>query len=609
MIATLRVLLMALALQDDVDALLKKLGSEAQEERDAASRELIRRGRPVREAVERKARDADPEIAGRARAIIEAIDFGPDAALEVAIRTAAEEKESHQRFLWKMDRWLQKAVAGRSWDELLASFERQKILVVEIWERESVVTYRFLVRKDAVATPQGQTLDLFIEFEVKRVSSPRERTLRVIQKSKAGLLASVRRPLKAVLSSPVFPADGAIQKVLAHADVQQEGLPDVDTIEITYGPIHDRRSETIPWGFHVRVTCVDHVEARIRTFTRSFSVASGLDPERMRDGSETAPGAFVPRDIVAGIRPWGGSGSCTSAGWHGLQRLDLTTSRRTSFWMGYSKELVPEAWSAPDLAALPDTVRTLRVRGTHLTTEELQALTRFRGLEKIHLCENDFGEGVIAILSQLPALSFLCLRAGGINDQGVARLRELSTLTELELSSASKLTDQGLAEIGTLKKLRRLEIRGCRQVTDKGLHALAGLENLEELDFWLSAAITDEGLAGLARLPRLRFAELSDLKSVTPAGWAALAKAPSLRELYFNYCALDDDGLAELGKIKDLEFLAYYQHQQTGKITDQGLLHLKGLANLRRLHIYSKPVTAEGMKALEDQLPGRWVRY
>src|SRR6185436_16644272 len=155
-----------------------KLGSERQEERDAATRELIRRGRAVRPALERLGKDRDPEIAGRARAIVEAIDFNLDAALEVGGRLAAEEKESHQRFLWRIDKWLQKAVAGRTWEELLSSLERQKISVTDVWERDWGIDHRFLVRKDAIATPQGQTFDLFFEFRVKRVASPQEKTRR-----------------------------------------------------------------------------------------------------------------------------------------------------------------------------------------------------------------------------------------------------------------------------------------------------------------------------------------------------------------------------------------------------------------------------------------------
>jgi len=62
--------LSAAAQEDGLEALLKKLGSERQEERDAATRELIRRRRAVRPALERLAKDRDPEVAGRARAIV-----------------------------------------------------------------------------------------------------------------------------------------------------------------------------------------------------------------------------------------------------------------------------------------------------------------------------------------------------------------------------------------------------------------------------------------------------------------------------------------------------------------------------------------------------------
>jgi hypothetical protein len=606
--AFLVTVLLSLAVQEDVEALLRKLGSDRQEEREAASVELIRRGRPVRDALERMTRERDPEIAGRARQILTAIDFNLDLAVEVLGRTALEEKESHQRFLWRAQKWLEKASSARSWEEILASLERQKIDVTDVWERDSGVTHRFLALKEAAATPQGQKMDLYFEFVVKRVVVPGKRTQTTIESAAAGLLASVRLPLEAAAKTPRFPADSAIQKVLASSEMlaSNPGCYEVDRIEMTYGPIRDRWRESVPSGFHLSIECADHLEGKVREYRRSFTVASGLDPERTHDGAELTP-SHVPQDTLGAPRSWGSNS--TGAMGHGLKRLDLPSTREPSFSMGHSKELVPQAWSLPDLAALPDTIRSLRIRGKFLADDDVKGFARFSRLEKLNLYETDLGDDAISSLAALPAVTTLCIRATKLTDRGFERLRDFPKLTHLEISRAELLTDEGLRHVGSLKSLTVLELRVCPKITDQGLRALSGLVELDDLYLWTSARITDEGLAALGKLPKLRAVQLGDLKEITPAGWAALAKGPALRELYFNYCSLDDDGMAELGRIKNLEFLASYQWRDTGKITDQGVLQLQGLTRLRRLNIFSKPVTEEGMKALQDQLVGRYVRY
>ncbi|MBI3854336.1 MAG: hypothetical protein HY293_01455 [Planctomycetes bacterium] len=607
------ILLAALAIpaaaQEEVESLLKKLGSDSREEREAASQELTRRGRSVREAVERTAKNPDPEIAGRARRILEAMDSGFEAVADVLDRLAAEEMDSHQRFLWKAQKWLEKAVAGRSWQDLLASLERQKIVVTDVWERESEITYRYLARKAAVSTPQGRALDLFFEFKLKRAAVPDQRTLWSLEAASIGLDARFSMTLREAVAAPQFPADSALQKVLANPELppKDAATPYLDGIEMTYGPIRDRWSESIPQGFHIRVHCVDHPEGRIRTFRGYFSVSSGLDPAETHAGVSLNSGVFIPKDTTGGVRSWGSNGSGPSG--HGLRRLDLPSPREPFFYMGYSKEILSEAWSLPDLAALPAGIRKLRVRGAFLSDDGVKELARFTSLETLHLCESGFGDGAVPALAALPALSSLCIRAEKMTDRGFEQLKGLAKLRRLEISRAALMTDEGAGHIGALKSLTFLELHGGKKISDQALQALSGLDNLEEFDFGGQSSITDAGLVAIARLPKLRSLRLSELKEVTPAGWKALARAPALRELHFTYCSLDDAGLAALAGIKDVEFLAFYQWREEGKITDEGLLSLKGLKNLRRLNIYSKPVTLEGMKALGDQLPGRYFPY
>jgi len=63
-------LLLALAGQDSADDLLRRLGSDSIEERDAASQKLRALGEAVRPALERASKDPDSEVARRAAALL-----------------------------------------------------------------------------------------------------------------------------------------------------------------------------------------------------------------------------------------------------------------------------------------------------------------------------------------------------------------------------------------------------------------------------------------------------------------------------------------------------------------------------------------------------------
>ena len=52
--------------------------------------------------------------------------------------------------------------------------------------------------------------------------------------------------------------------------------------------------------------------------------------------------------------------------------------------------------------------------------------------------------------------------------------------------------------------------------------------------------------------------------------------------------------------MKDLEYLNLYATM----VSDEGLKHLTGLSNLKRVYVWQSKVTDAGMKSLEKQIPG-----
>ena len=60
-----------------------------------------------------------------------------------------------------------------------------------------------------------------------------------------------------------------------------------------------------------------------------------------------------------------------------------------------------------------------------------------------------------------------------------------------------------------------------------------------------------------------------------------------------------DDGLVHLKGLTNLQFLSLSRT----KVTDAGLVHLKGLTKLQYLHLSDTKVTDEGVKKLKQTLP------
>jgi hypothetical protein len=88
-------LVLALAVQDDASALIRKLGSETLEEREAASNALLKMGKAARPAILEATNHRDAEISRRAKSILERIEFDVDFTLSSS--TGDREEASQAR--------------------------------------------------------------------------------------------------------------------------------------------------------------------------------------------------------------------------------------------------------------------------------------------------------------------------------------------------------------------------------------------------------------------------------------------------------------------------------------------------------------------------------
>ncbi len=167
-----------------------------------------------------------------------------------------------------------------------------------------------------------------------------------------------------------------------------------------------------------------------------------------------------------------------------------------------------------------------------------------------------------------------------ITDEGMAELKSLRNVTDLNLYYAEFVTDQGVAAIKDWKKLKHLNLHGTKS-SDTALEHIAGITSLESLDVG-STLMTDVGLE--------RLTTLTNLKELTMGG-----------------NELGDAGLQGLRQLPALTYLDLSGRQGTDKnvwtivMSNAGLDAVLSLHNLRELSIgcYAMNVGIEGAKFAE----------
>ncbi len=126
-----------------------------------------------------------------------------------------------------------------------------------------------------------------------------------------------------------------------------------------------------------------------------------------------------------------------------------------------------------------------------------------------------------------------------------------------------------------------------------------GGENQWDIQFQLRGRdLTDDGLADVARLGNVVELNLRDTK-ITSAGLVHLKGLAKLTRLHLERTNVGDEGIPNLTKLTTLEYLNLYGT----KITDKSLDHLAGLKKLRQLYVWQTDVTDAGIAKLKKALP------
>jgi hypothetical protein len=200
-----------------------------------------------------------------------------------------------------------------------------------------------------------------------------------------------------------------------------------------------------------------------------------------------------------------------------------------------------------------------------------------------HILGHRIGESVSE--QELVILGFVrlhTLKFPLLDDEGFRKLSELPAAPDMKglileaplqnYPARYRLTNKGFAHISQFSKVEILTVNG--------------------------SLVNDDGLEGLASLPNLHRLALRGSK-VTDKAAEQIGKLKSLKQLDLGNTAFGDDGLKGLADLPSLNNLILDGSQ----VTDDGLEHLRG-HKLSMVNLKGTKVTAEGIKRLEEAIPG-----
>ncbi|NQT36640.1 MAG: hypothetical protein HQ581_04075 [Planctomycetes bacterium] len=165
-----------------------------------------------------------------------------------------------------------------------------------------------------------------------------------------------------------------------------------------------------------------------------------------------------------------------------------------------------------------------------------------------------------------------------------------------------KPDDQLINDLAALPKVVHIDL-GNTQVTTEQLAQLTGLSELASLVL-SNTPTDDDGLAHVAEIKDVEALHLVGCTGVTNEGLVHLKKMP-LKVLDLSRTSVDDEGLKHLADFDEVHWLLL----RDNKITDAGIQHLATMDNLRRLTVDGTAVTSEGVRELKESVEGLAVDH
>ncbi len=191
---------------------------------------------------------------------------------------------------------------------------------------------------------------------------------------------------------------------------------------------------------------------------------------------------------------------------------ELRLSSATSIVMeqrGAERQIVSVAFGRgePKLDAilLPQMVEEIDLRSATLTEQTLELLDEFANLKRLYLPATTTDRD-IARLVNLKKLEQLSLSKSRITDESLGHLRELVSLTSLDLSGTAVRSVEALSELPRLEVLNL----SSTELSEQGVLGLGSLKTIRHLDVSFIPEASRKSL-GEVRLVRLEVLKVSDV--------------------------------------------------------------------------------------------------
>lgn len=213
-----------------------------------------------------------------------------------------------------------------------------------------------------------------------------------------------------------------------------------------------------------------------------------------------------------------------------------------------------------------------------------------------------------------------------ITDLSMPHICALPLLKTLLLDGVPHITDVGIAHLGTLLQLRELSLKGT-QLSDEGVRSLLNLSHVWSLSL-ADTKITD---SGVSQLGHMRSLSILHLERVRIQGWGLCNLHITGRlYLYLDGCPLRDVELIRfLNSHDQLEILSLSNSTvsdtamvaiaalpeltqlrlECTRITDEGVEHLCGHANLSTLYLANTAVSADMIARLKSHSANNLIIY
>lgn len=307
------------------------------------------------------------------------------------------------------------------------------------------------------------------------------------------------------------------------------------------------------------------------------------------------------------------------------------------------------------LTQLPaDSIHALSLNGGQLGQNQLQQISRFSSLQRLTFNQSQFDDGAFDAIQPPPNLASLDLYeapaskttdrrrlmnwiaaaprihtlhySAGLTADDLRVLKDHASLESLSLTLGSDAVEV-LEAVSHLPKLRSLGVRLTQEAQPDAATALCNLSKLEELR-WLYGQASGDQLRSLAAGNPLRklvlfnvrmgegfiesldtFQELQDLeltvadddqRSEQLSGLVrTLGRMPRLK----NWPRLRSVNASDLALVTSAEQIERLSFQYLGTdVSNEALLGIRSLPNLKRLELYNVPVTDDWFTGL-GQLP------